>query len=194
MALAFPVAAQLPAPKTPITQNPKPGEPSILKLSTPKNLALPDFTFKGLRRADLKDDVMLIHIFGTWCPSCKIDHPLILSLKQYDIPLYGIAIFDTPTDTENFFKTAKNPYQRIGYDREAASLDTLGLAGVPATLLVTHDKNAKDPKTAWKIVWLLNGDLSKDHVLENDLIPAIKVLKQKSKNVSRETKGEQKLK
>ncbi len=172
-----PESWSLPTPKTPLTPHPVSGEPSILKLSTPTNLYLQDFSYEGLSRADLTADISVIHVFGTWCPSCITDHPYMIELKKQGIPLYGIAANDLPYTVEDFFKTRENPYVKIGYDKIGAFSEALALIGVPSTLVVVHDKTAKTPDTAWKIVWLLNGDLSKDNVMENDLLPALDVLK-----------------
>ena len=37
---------------------------------------------RGLTNADLKNRVTMVNIFGSWCVSCRIEHPFLMQLKQ----------------------------------------------------------------------------------------------------------------
>lgn len=46
---------------------------------------------KGFSSEDLKGQVSLVNIFGSWCVACRIEHPFLMKIKQDKlIPLYGI--------------------------------------------------------------------------------------------------------
>ena len=45
----------------------------------------------GLSNNDFLNKVVLVNIFGSWCVSCRIEHPFLMELKKKGvIPIYGI--------------------------------------------------------------------------------------------------------
>ena len=45
----------------------------------------------GFSTADLKNQVTLVNIFGSWCVACKVEHPFLMELRKSNVvPIYGI--------------------------------------------------------------------------------------------------------
>ena len=113
--------------------------PSVL-LNTP----LPDFNLvalpgrePGLATADLKGDVSLVNVWGSWCVACLSEHPFLMSLKQQNaVPIHGIAWRDTPEASLQWLAKNGDPYTRIGQDPRSVTAIALGVTGAPETFVV----------------------------------------------------------
>lgn len=92
---------------------------------------------QGFGSADLTGDVVLVNIWGSWCVSCHIEHPLLMQLAQNkEIPIYGLNWKDDPQDAADWLERYGNPYTLIGADREGRVIVDLGVTGAPETFIV----------------------------------------------------------
>jgi cytochrome c biogenesis protein CcmG, thiol:disulfide interchange protein DsbE len=91
----------------------------------------------GLASSDLGGEVALVNVFASWCPPCRVEHPVLTRLAEArGIPLYGINYKDVPADAAAWLAELGNPYRRIGVDPEGRTGIELGLSGVPETFVV----------------------------------------------------------
>lgn len=108
---------------------------------------LPEFSLEpiegfteGLNSADLKGEVSMINVFGSWCISCRIEHPFLMQLKAAgEIPIYGLNWKDKPGDGTAWLERFGNPYTRIGDDQEGRVVIDLGVTGAPETFIVDRE-------------------------------------------------------
>lgn len=90
-------------------------------------------------KADLKGQIYLLNVWGTWCPSCRIEHPFLLDLaKQGEIPVYGINYDDERPASARWLETLKNPYEFTVFDGDGSLVVDLGVYGAPETFVVDH--------------------------------------------------------
>ncbi len=78
----------------------------------------------------------LINIFASWCVPCAAEAKELDALRQAGVPIYGIAIRDTPEDVAAFLAQHGNPFVAIGSDRESAVQLALGSSGVPESFII----------------------------------------------------------
>lgn len=100
----------------------------------------------------LKGEVIVLHIFASWCPGCRIEHPTIMKLAaSKKVKIIGLAWKDKPEKTKLWLEKHGNPYQRIVSDEEGESTLPLGLSGVPETFVLDKSGvvayNLKTPMT-----------------------------------------------
>ena len=82
-------------------------------------------------------DFVLINIWASWCVTCLIEHPFLMSLKNKNkIDIIGINYKDETTNAQNFLKKYGNPYSRIGVDKKGEVTIQLGAYGVPETYVL----------------------------------------------------------
>lgn len=119
-------------------------DPKILP-STLLNKPLPVFDLAPLEAGQprLKSielqgkGVTLINVFGSWCVSCRYEHPLLLRIaKDKRFRLVGLNWKDAPEDARQYLTTYGNPYAVIGTDRAGDTAIDLGVSGAPETFLV----------------------------------------------------------
>lgn len=92
--------------------------------------------FPGLATIDLKKgDVTMVNFFGSWCPPCEVEHPVLMELAARGIEIYAIDYKDTGPKAQAFLDRLGNPYTRIGEDTEGRTGIDFGITGVPETFI-----------------------------------------------------------
>lgn len=91
---------------------------------------------KTMTRADLLGKPALVNVWGTWCISCRVEHPVLTRLAQQGVVIYGINYKDVNADALKWLKDFHDPYQ-LNIRDEAGSLGlNLGVYGAPETYLI----------------------------------------------------------
>ncbi|TVQ35538.1 MAG: DsbE family thiol:disulfide interchange protein [Geminicoccaceae bacterium] len=94
----------------------------------------------GWQTADLHGEVMLVNVFASWCPPCRVEHPVLTRLTEvHGVPLIGVNYKDAPEAAAAFLVELGNPYRKIGGDFEGRAGLELGISGVPETFIVDAD-------------------------------------------------------
>ncbi len=109
------------------------------------NKKVPEFSLapikgstQGFSNADLKNEVVLVNIFGSWCVSCLIEHPFLMKLKEENIvPIYGIDWREQTVDAgPRWLKKHGDPFTLIGNDPKSRGAIAFGVTGAPETFFV----------------------------------------------------------
>lgn len=94
----------------------------------------------GLKTEDLKQEVSLVNIWGSWCVACLAEHPLLMDVAaETDIPLHGIAWRDEPNASVRWLARNGDPYDLIGQDPVSEAAIAFGVTGAPETFVVDGD-------------------------------------------------------
>lgn len=114
---------------------------------------------KILTEKDLKGPA-LINVWATWCPSCRIEHPVLNELAKAGIPIYGIDHTDERQAALAYLKLHGNPYQLVVFDKSGELGLDLGITGAPETFLVDakgvvryHHVGVVDEKAWRSVLW-----------------------------------------
>ncbi|HUE62841.1 MAG TPA: DsbE family thiol:disulfide interchange protein [Rhizomicrobium sp.] len=103
---------------------------------------LPEFALpavrnnQGLASADFKGEPMLLNVFASWCVSCRVEHGLLLALKQQGVVIQGLDWKDEASDGARYLAENGDPYIKAGNDASGRTGIDLGVAGVPETFVV----------------------------------------------------------
>jgi cytochrome c biogenesis protein CcmG/thiol:disulfide interchange protein DsbE len=99
--------------------------------------SLPDVqSGKVITQADLLGKPALVNVWGTWCISCRVEHPVLNKLAEQGVVIYGINYKDVNADALKWLKEFHNPYQ-MNINDEAGNLGlNLGVYGAPETFLI----------------------------------------------------------
>ncbi|MCU0838523.1 MAG: DsbE family thiol:disulfide interchange protein [Rhodospirillales bacterium] len=92
----------------------------------------------GLTAADLRGQVSLVNVFGSWCAACRIEHPFLMRLKSDNVvPIHGINWREKDRDAgPQWLKRHGDPYTRIGDDPDSRAAIAFGVTGAPETFIV----------------------------------------------------------
>lgn len=91
----------------------------------------------GLSGADLATgEPHLVNIFASWCVPCRVEAPVLETLRTRGVDIVGIAIRDKPDDVAKFLAEYGNPFSKIGSDVDSNVQIAIGSSGVPESFLV----------------------------------------------------------
>lgn len=90
---------------------------------------------------DLADGILLFNVWGTWCPTCRYEHPFFMKLAQQGrVKIYGVNYQDERELAINWLKALGNPYEFSVFDPLGKLSRDLGVTGAPETFVVDHNK------------------------------------------------------
>jgi len=109
--------------------------------------AFPEFSLYGVYDAktlktqrDLKPGIKLVNVWGTWCPSCRVEHDFLLELsKSNRFSIYGLNYDDERNLAQKWLTTLGNPYHFSLFDEEGKLSVNLGVYAAPETFVVDHN-------------------------------------------------------
>jgi cytochrome c biogenesis protein CcmG/thiol:disulfide interchange protein DsbE len=90
----------------------------------------------GLSSNQLKGGVSLVNVWASWCPPCRIEHPLLMRLAKEGITIYGINYKDAPDAAMAFLAELGDPFKSLGADRTGRTAIDWGVYGYPETFIV----------------------------------------------------------
>ena len=92
---------------------------------------------RGFSTDDLKGSVSLVNIFGSWCATCEIEHPVLMEIAQEGlVPIYGLDWKDKPGAGAAWLAERGDPYAAVGDDAEGRVAIDFGVTGAPETFIV----------------------------------------------------------
>jgi thiol-disulfide isomerase/thioredoxin len=104
-----------------------------------------DLDGKPLSSKQWLGKVVVVNIWGSWCPPCRVEQPVLsqiaTEMKPAGIEFLGVAIRESP-ETSKVFTTAKKvPYPSIGNGESAilAFADSLPAIAVPTTYIIDRE-------------------------------------------------------
>ena len=110
-----------------------------------RNFVLPEFNLEQLDESrsidssDLGDDY-IINVWASWCITCRVEHPYLMSLNKKGVPIIGLNYKDERNDALEWLSKFGNPYERIIHDYKGTLALDLGVTGAPETFLVQNGK------------------------------------------------------
>lgn len=104
---------------------------------------LPDFSLPALKdpgrvltAADLKGEIALVNVWGTWCPSCYDEHPVLLKLAESGVTIYGLNYKDESPKAIQWLADLGDPYKLNVVDEKGSLALDMGVYGAPETYLL----------------------------------------------------------
>lgn len=137
--------------------------PSALIGKSAPEYVLPDLMRPGemVRSADFKGRWQLVNVWGTWCPECYTEHPVLLDIaREGKVVLIGLNYKDEDEAARRWLAELGNPYTAIGVDRQGDTAIDFGVYGAPETYLVSPDGIVVDRVVGalsakfWREKWL----------------------------------------
>ncbi|GJL96578.1 MAG: hypothetical protein DHS20C06_03950 [Hyphobacterium sp.] len=117
----------------------------------------------GFVATDLAGTAYLLNVWGSWCPPCEAEHPLLMELADRGIPIYGIAWRDSDENANAFLNRLGNPFSGVVRDPVGTAVIELGVTGAPETFVV-------DANGIIRARWA--GPLTED-VVRRQILPAL---------------------
>lgn len=92
---------------------------------------------RGLSSVDFKGAVSMVNIFGSWCATCAIEHPVLMEIAAEGVaPIYGLNWKDKPGAGAAWLGERGDPYSAIGDDADGRVAIDFGVTGAPETFII----------------------------------------------------------
>jgi cytochrome c biogenesis protein CcmG, thiol:disulfide interchange protein DsbE len=119
---------------------------------------------KTINANDLKGQPYLLNVWGSWCPACQIEHPVITALaKSGKLRVIGYNYKDEAEAANQWLQQFGNPYEFILFDQAGRAALDWGIYGAPETFLVDADGIVR-----WKHV----GPITPE-IIEQEILPIL---------------------
>ena len=91
---------------------------------------------RTLNQSDLHGKPALVNVWGTWCVSCRVEHPVLNKLAEQGVVIYGVNYKDDNAAALKWLAEFHNPYQMDIRDEQGTLGLDLGVYGAPETFLI----------------------------------------------------------
>lgn len=93
-----------------------------------------------VRNEDLLGEPYLVNFFGSWCPTCVYEHPVLEDLADRgELKIVGLNYRDEPDDAKNWLARHGDPYDIIITDYDGQIGIDFGVYAAPESFLVNAD-------------------------------------------------------
>jgi cytochrome c biogenesis protein CcmG/thiol:disulfide interchange protein DsbE len=117
-----------------------------------------------VRKSDLLGQPYLLNVFASWCPSCRVEHPVISELARSGrLKVIGFNYKDQREDALRWLQQFGDPYAQILVDADGRAGIDLGVYGAPESFLI-----GADGKVLHKHVGPVTAE-----VIEQELLPLL---------------------
>jgi cytochrome c biogenesis protein CcmG, thiol:disulfide interchange protein DsbE len=99
----------------------------------------------GFTLVEHRGKVVILNVFGSWCPPCREEHPLLIEMARAPgvtsgkIVMAGLNYKDDPENARRFLGALGNPFAVVGADRTGRAAIEWGVYGAPETFVVGPD-------------------------------------------------------
>jgi len=92
---------------------------------------------KFISSQELKNEIILVNFFATWCKPCRDEHVYIKRFSnKKGIKVIGINYKDNSKKTIEWLKNLGNPYSDVLIDKNGRIAIDWGVYGIPETFIV----------------------------------------------------------
>ncbi len=101
-------------------------------------LNLPELTMPEQRIsvAQLQGKAYVLNVWGSWCVSCRVEHPLITELAKSGALVVGYNYKDSAEDATRWLGEYGNPFALIVQDEDGSAALDWGIYGAPETFVI----------------------------------------------------------
>lgn len=114
-----------------------------------------------ITNADLRGEAYLLNVWGSWCPACRDEHPVITDLaKSGRIKVVGYDYKDEPEAARRWLEQFGNPYALVIADEDGRAAFDWGIYGAPESFLVDAEGIVR-----WKFIGPMTDEVVRDQLL-----------------------------
>lgn len=84
----------------------------------------------------LAGSVWVLHVWASWCETCRAEHATVQALAQDGVPIYGLNYKDHASAAQAWLARQGNPYRVSVADADGRIGMDYGVYGVPETFIM----------------------------------------------------------
>ena len=122
------------------------GQPTEIVTNTALERPVPAFelpllsdTSRIMTNDNLPDEPFLMNIWGSWCPTCVIEHPFLMQQEERGVDIVGVNYKDEIGNALSYLNRGGDPFSMSIQDSLGQFALDLGITGAPETFVVDGD-------------------------------------------------------
>lgn len=126
------------------------GKPTDIVVDNALNRPVPMFELpllsdmsKKVSNNQLPSHPYLINVWGSWCPTCIVEHPFLLELDKQGVDIVGVNYQDEVENALAYLRRMSDPFVFSVHDYTGSLAIDLGLTGAPETFVVDSQDNIR---------------------------------------------------
>lgn len=96
-------------------------------------LAMPE---QRISVAQLQGKAYVLNVWGSWCVSCRVEHPVITELAKSGALVVGYNYKDSDENATQWLAEFGNPFALIVQDEDGTAALDWGIYGAPETFVI----------------------------------------------------------
>ena len=119
------------------------GKPTEIVTNTALERPVPAFelpllsdTSRTMTNSNLPEQPFLMNVWGSWCPTCIVEHPFLMQLEERGVNIVGVNYKDEIGNALSYLNQRGDPFSMSIQDLSGQFALDLGLTGAPETFLV----------------------------------------------------------
>ncbi len=84
----------------------------------------------------MRGKVWVLNFWGTWCVTCREEHPWLIEFAKSGVPIYGIDYKDDQAKAKQWLNELGNPYTLVGFDVDGRVAIDYGVYAAPESFLI----------------------------------------------------------
>ncbi|ENN94166.1 DsbE family thiol:disulfide interchange protein [Bartonella bovis] len=93
-----------------------------------------------LNSEQFKGRITLVNFWGSWCPPCRKEHPVLMKIaKDHRFDLIGINFNDNKENAKRFLIHFGNPFKFTAFDDSNYTAINWGVYGPPETFILDEE-------------------------------------------------------
>lgn len=119
------------------------GKPVEIVTNTALERPVPTFelplladTTRTMTNANLPEQPFLMNVWGSWCPTCIVEHPFLMTLAERGVNIVGVNYKDEIGNALSYLNQGGDPFSMSVQDLSGQFALDLGLTGAPETFIV----------------------------------------------------------
>lgn len=157
------------------------GKPTEIVTNTALERPVPTFdlpllsdTTRTMTNDSLPEQPFLINVWGSWCPTCIVEHPFLMQLEERGVNIVGVNYKDEIGNALSYLNQRGDPFSMSIQDLSGQFALDLGLTGAPETFIVDGDRVIRQH---------IIGEINEANWQER-IIPCLTVLNKANKDAS----------
>lgn len=94
---------------------------------------------KLISEQQLKGQPALLNVWATWCPSCIVEHPVLLEISKQGYGIWGLNYKDVRSAAIVYLRNHGDPYTEVIFDQQGDLGLDLGVYGAPETYVINAE-------------------------------------------------------
>ncbi|WP_352338932.1 DsbE family thiol:disulfide interchange protein [Psychrobacter sp. 16-MNA-CIBAN-0192] len=128
-------------------------------------------TSRTMTNDNLPKQPFLMNVWGSWCPTCIVEHPFLMELKERGVNIVGVNYKDEIGNALSYLNQRGDPFSVSIQDLSGQFALDLGLTGAPETFIVGGDGIIRQH---------IIGEINEDN-WQNRITPCLMVLNDANK-------------